>query len=106
MTDLQQAASTSFADVETSIVAMTDHGHAYDSSTMAAIKRLHWPAQVGISLANPSLNVAASRTPSLLAVSLLGLALASPHDWYAGRPAAQTSGTVVPSNPPELSAAA
>jgi hypothetical protein len=29
-TDLQQAISTSFADVETSIVAMTDHGHAYD----------------------------------------------------------------------------
>ena len=29
-TDLQQAVSTSRADVETCIVAMTDHGHAYD----------------------------------------------------------------------------
>jgi hypothetical protein len=29
-TDLQQAISTSFAHVETSIVAMTDRGHAYD----------------------------------------------------------------------------
>jgi glycosyltransferase involved in cell wall biosynthesis len=29
-TDLQQAISTSFAEVQTSIVAMTDHGHVYD----------------------------------------------------------------------------
>ena len=29
-TDLQQAISTSGAEVETAIVAMTDHGHAYD----------------------------------------------------------------------------
>ncbi len=29
-TDLQQAIATSFPDVETCIVAMTDHGHAYD----------------------------------------------------------------------------
>ena len=29
-TDLQQAIAASDAQVETSIVAMTDHGHAYD----------------------------------------------------------------------------
>ena len=29
-TSLQEAVSTSFAHVETSIVAMTDHGRAYD----------------------------------------------------------------------------
>jgi uncharacterized membrane protein (DUF4010 family) len=42
----------------------------------------------------------------LLALSLLGFALAGLHDWYAGGPAAQTSARVVTSNPLELSAAA
>ncbi len=42
----------------------------------------------------------------MLALSLLGFALAGLHDWYAGRPAAQASRSVVPSNPLELSAAA
>src|ERR1700720_3649336 len=76
-------------------------------------------AQVGIALATAVMylrilaiiavfnwSLAASLTPSLLALSLLGFALASLHDWYAGRPAAQTSAKVVPSNPLELSAAA
>jgi glycosyltransferase involved in cell wall biosynthesis len=37
-TDLQQAISTSFADVETSIVAMTDHGHAYDYPSVVRLQ--------------------------------------------------------------------
>jgi Predicted membrane protein len=51
-------------------------------------------------------SLAASLTPSLLALSLLGFALAGLHNWCAGRPAAQTSVRVEPSNPLELSAAA
>ena len=76
-------------------------------------------AQVGIALATAVMylrilaiiavfnwSLAARLTPSLLALSLLGFALAGLHDWYAGRPAAQTSRSVVPKNPLELSAAA
>ena len=76
-------------------------------------------AQVGIALATAVMylrilaiiavfnwSLAARLTPSLLALSLLGFALAGLHDWCAGRPAAQTSVRVVPSNPLELSAAA
>ncbi len=51
-------------------------------------------------------SLAASLTPSLLALSLLGFAFAGLHGWCAGRPAAQTSVRVEPSNPLELSAAA
>jgi uncharacterized membrane protein (DUF4010 family) len=51
-------------------------------------------------------SLAAGLTPSLLALSLLGFAFAGLHGWCAGRPAAQTSVRVVPSNPLELSAAA
>ena len=76
-------------------------------------------AQVGIALATAVMylrilaiiavfnwNLAASLTPSLLALSLLGFAFAGLHGWCAGRPAAQTSVRVEPSNPLELSAAA
>ena len=76
-------------------------------------------AQVGIALATAMMylrilaiiavfnwSLAASLTPSLLALSLLGFALAGLHNWCAGRPAAQTSVRVEPSNPLELSAAA
>jgi uncharacterized membrane protein (DUF4010 family) len=76
-------------------------------------------AQVGIALATAVMylrilaiiavfnwNLAAGLTPSLLTLSILGFALAGLHDWYTGRPAAQTSARVVPSNPLELSAAA
>ncbi len=61
-------------------------------------------AQVGIALATAVMylrilaiiavfnwSLAARLTPSLLALSLLGFALAGLHDWCAGRPAAQTS---------------
>ena len=37
-TDLQQAISTSFAHVETSIVAMTDHGYAYDYPSIVRLQ--------------------------------------------------------------------
>lgn len=37
-TDLQQAISTSCADVETCIVAMTDHGHAYDYPSVVRLQ--------------------------------------------------------------------
>jgi hypothetical protein len=37
-TDLQQAISTSFAHVETSIVAMNDHGHAYDYPSVVRLQ--------------------------------------------------------------------
>ena len=76
-------------------------------------------AQVGIALATAVMylrilamiavfnwSLAASLTPSLLALSLLGFAFAGLHGWCAGRPAAQTSVRVEPSNPLELSAAA
>jgi uncharacterized membrane protein (DUF4010 family) len=76
-------------------------------------------AQVGIALATAVMylrilviiavfnwSLAVSLAPSLLALSLLGFALAGLHDWCAGRPAAQTSVRVEPSNPLELSAAA
>ncbi|MGA7658146.1 MAG: glycosyltransferase family 4 protein [Methylocella sp.] len=37
-TNLQQAISTSGADVETAIVAMTDHGHAYDYPSVVRLQ--------------------------------------------------------------------
>jgi hypothetical protein len=37
-TDLQQAISTSCVDVETSIVAMTDHGNVYDIHPSFALR--------------------------------------------------------------------
>lgn len=37
-TDLQQAISTSSAEVETAIVAMTDHGHAYDYPSVVRLQ--------------------------------------------------------------------
>ena len=37
-TDLQQAIATSGADVETAIVAMTDHGHAYDYPSVVRLQ--------------------------------------------------------------------
>jgi len=37
-TNLQQAISTSSADVETAIVAMTDHGHAYDYPSVVRLQ--------------------------------------------------------------------
>ena len=37
-TDLQQAISTARADLETSIVAMTDHGHAYDYPSVVRLQ--------------------------------------------------------------------
>lgn len=37
-TDLQQAISTSCADVKTCIVAMTDHGHAYDYPSVVRLQ--------------------------------------------------------------------
>src|SRR3981081_3524173 len=37
-TDLQQAISTSRSDLETSIVAMTDHGQAYDYPALVALQ--------------------------------------------------------------------
>ena len=76
-------------------------------------------AQVGIALATAVMylriltiiavfnwSLAASLILSLLALSLLGFAFAGLHGWCAGRPAAQTSVRVEPSNPLELSAAA
>jgi uncharacterized membrane protein (DUF4010 family) len=76
-------------------------------------------AQVGITLATAVMylrilaiiaafnwSLAMSLTPSLLTLSLLGFALAGLYNWYTGRPAAQASVRVVPSNPLELSAAA
>jgi len=76
-------------------------------------------AQVGIALATAVMylrilaiiavfnwSLGAKLAPSLLALSLLGFALAGLHNWCAGRPAAQTSVRVEPSNPLELSAAA
>jgi hypothetical protein len=46
-TSLQEAVSTSFAHVETSIVAMTDHGRAYDYPSVVRLqvsgeKTDHW----------------------------------------------------------------
>ena len=37
-TDLQQAIATSCPDVETCIVAMTDHGHAYDYPSVVRLQ--------------------------------------------------------------------
>ena len=37
-TNLQQAISTSGADMETAIVAMTDHGHAYDYPSVVRLQ--------------------------------------------------------------------
>ena len=37
-TNLQQAISTSCAGVETAIVAMTDHGHAYDYPSVVRLQ--------------------------------------------------------------------
>ncbi len=37
-TDLQQGIATAFAHVETSIVAMTDHGHAYDYPSVVRLQ--------------------------------------------------------------------
>jgi hypothetical protein len=69
-----------------------------------AVPTHHARAQVGIALATAVMylrilamiavfnwSLAASLTPSLLALSLLGFAFAGLHGWCAGRPAAQTS---------------
>src|SRR5205809_42020 len=37
-TDLQQAIAASSAQMETSIVAMTDHGHAYDYASVVRVQ--------------------------------------------------------------------